>query len=147
MAPAGTLCGMRGGARKCVEVRACRESARRWASIAAKMQEVKAGEGPQWPRFPSGINTRRPCTSISKTGAVRAFWMRARGGFYSNNSYRHIAFDGGAVEFAALPLGHAGGQVQHGAVVPEQQIVRLPVVAIHKLRLRAVRKQLGQQRV
>nr|GEU28124.1 hypothetical protein [Tanacetum cinerariifolium] len=61
-------------------------------------------------------------------------------------SERRIAFDSGAIEFAAQVVGRAAGQVHQRAVIPEHQIVRRPAVAVHVLGQHAVGEQLGQQR-
>src|SRR4051812_32416914 len=48
-------------------------------------------------------------------------------------SERHVAFHGGAVELAAQVVGRSRRQVGDRAVVPEHQVVRLPVVAVDQL--------------
>lgn len=55
-----------------------------------------------------------------------------------------VALDGGAVQLAAQMTRAAGGQVNQRAVVPEHQVVGLPLMAIDVLRQHAVGIQLRQ---
>src|SRR5450830_1046099 len=62
-----------------------------------------------------------------------------------SESERRVALDGGAVQLAAQMARATGSQVDQRAVVPENQVVGLPLMAVDIFRQHAVGIELGQQ--